>query len=431
MNRALVTCLALLLAGCLGDLVKPPGEDGGPGGGSADAAVPTDIDIRLATLVVDLDLDDFPDLVLLNDAPIAGERGVRVYFDKESGFLDQPDQVLSTESLHPLVATTGDFVGGGLLDLMVVARDDDDVPYLVLFEQDSQRSFIRAASTGFPDLSIGGGSVSMPEPVFAARTYIRESMAAVPGLVFGDLDMAVTLSITDWSAVSAIDDRPLATGSSTMNLAIPVPSAQPDRNDLLVLDKQGGIWLKNAGATPGDFGDAVDFPQRWAAHPRTFFVFDVQGDETPDFMTLDGSDLHVVQVTWVTDELGLTVRLLDPSPALPDGRGDALFATDIDGNAAMDLLILDDVQPPAADASHFGLLAAANVQTVDDGTISPANGRVDADRRHLGDPTRLVAGDFDRDGDVEVWVFDETLDFAMCLRPETYETDKIRFNECP
>ncbi len=437
MKRALASCLVVVLAGCLSNLDQPPGEDGGgPGGGdggSPDAIVPTDTDIRITTLVTDLDLEveAFPDLVLLNDAPMPGERSVQVYFDTPSGFFGEPDQVLSTEMLHPLVAATGDFIGGALHDVMVIARDDDDVPYVILFEQDTARSFVRAASTSFPGRTIGGGTVSMPEPVFAAKTYIQESMEVNPGLVFGDLDMALSISITDWGTVSAADDRPLVTGSSTMNLAIPVPSAQVDRNDLLVLDNQGGIWLKNDGGVPGDFGNPTDLTALWPDHQRAFFAFDVMGDDAPDFMTLDGADVSVGEVTWSGDVLDVTVRQMDQSPLLGDGRGDALFATDMDDIGGMDLLILDDIEPPADDTEHFQLLAARNIMPIDTTTISPMSGMFDSDVSHAGSPTRLVAGDFNRDGDVEVWVFDQTLDFKMCLVGEIYQTNKMRFNECP
>jgi len=153
------TFAALLLgaAGCLGDLVKPPGQDGGvdrDAGPEPDAGgtgeLPGDLAIRITTLVVDLNGNARPDLVLLNDPPTPADRGVLVYFDREQGFFGAPDAFLSTDDLHPLVATTGDFVGGAPLDLMVVANDEDATPYLFLFENGGQSSFSQAASQGRP-----------------------------------------------------------------------------------------------------------------------------------------------------------------------------------------------------------------------------------------------------------------------------------------
>jgi hypothetical protein len=156
----------------------------------------------------------------------------------------------------------------------------------------------------------------------------------------------------------------------------------------------------------------------------------VSGDDAPDFMTLSGSDLRVVENSWADNLPTLVPRTMNPSPSLPDGSGDALFATDIDDTGVMDLLILDDVEPPASGSDHFRLLVAGNIAPIDNSTTSPASGRIDVDSSHAGSPTRLVAGDFDGDGTVEVWVFDETLDLRMCLQAEIYQTDKIRFNEC-
>src|SRR4029079_18389320 len=151
--------------------------------------------------VADLDRDDLPDLTLVNDAPIANKRSVMVYFGKPTGVFEEPDLVLSTSELHPLVATKQDFNGGARYDLIVLARDDDGVPYLIVFEQTGDRVFTQVGSAGFAGRSIGGGTVSMPEPVFAVPTFIRQSALAPPGMVFGGLHQGVAVSTQDSSTV--------------------------------------------------------------------------------------------------------------------------------------------------------------------------------------------------------------------------------------
>ena len=442
MRIATCTATLLLAAGCLGDLVKPPGQDGGAsdgdGGGGRDASDPDasvpsgfdgDLAVRITTMVVDLNDNSYPDLVLLNDPSTAEDRGVLIYFDRQEDFFAAPDQFLAIESLHPLVATTGDFVGGAALDLMVVARSDDDTPYVIVLENTGESSFMMAKMQGFPGRALTAGSVESPTPVFAARTFIQDSAAAVPGLVFGDSDLALYLAPDDWQAVSASDDAVLdVVGTTTMNVALPIPSGENDRNDLLVLDNQGGYWVKNDGSVNGGYQAGPSaLPGLWEDFNRAFFVFDREGDGIPDFFTLDRTDLRVGTVSFTAPaDLEVDVRQLDPSPEFQDSFGDALFAVDVDGTGGVDLLILDEVE----EEGQFGLLAARNLENAGAGIISPSSGRVDVDATHVGDPTRLVAGDFDHDGVVEVWVFDAALESKLCLVGEVYSADMYRFNEC-
>lgn len=438
------TCAVMLLlaAGCLGDLVKPPGQDGGASGGDGggrdgadgpDAGIPSgfdgDLAVRITTMVVDLNDNGFPDLVLLNDPATGEDRGILIYFDRQQDFFAAPDQFVPIDSLHPLVATTGDFIGGAAVDLMVVARSDDDTPYIVLLENSGESELAIAKMQGFPGRTLTAGSVASPTPVFAARTFIQDSAAAVPGLVFGDSDLALYLAPDDWQAVSASDDAMLdVSGTTTMNVALPIPSAENDRNDLLVLDNQGGYWVKNDGSGSGGYqAGPSELPGLWEDFNRAFFVFDREGDGIPDFFTLDRTDLRVGLVSFTAPaDLGVDVRQLDPAPAFQDSFGDALFAVDVDGTGGVDLLILDEVE----EEGQFGLLAARNLENPGAGMISPSSGRVDVDATHVGDPTRLVAGDFDHDGVVEVWVFDAALASKLCLVGEVYDVDHYRFNEC-
>lgn len=443
MMRAATCAATLLLAtGCLGDLVKPPGQDGGTtgrdGGAGGDASDPDagtpsgfdgDLAVRITTMVVDLNDNSFPDLVLLNDPATAEDRGVLVYFDRQQDFFAAPDYFVPIESLHPLVATTGDFVGGAALDLMVIARSDDDTPYIVLLENSGESTFSIAKMQGFPGRTLTAGSVASPTPVFAARTFIQDSADAAPGLVFGDSDLALYLAPDDWQAVSASDDAVLdVSGSATMNVALPVPSEENDRNDLLVLDNQGGYWVKNDGSAGGGYqAGPSELPGLWEDFNRAFFVFDREGDGIPDFFTLDRTDLRVGTVSFTAPaDLEVDVRQLAPSPEFQDSFGDALFAIDVDGTGGVDLLILDEVE----DEGQFELLAARNLENSGAGIIAPSSGRVDVDATHVGDPTRLVAGDFDHDGVVEVWVFDAALESKLCLVGEVYSADMYRFNEC-
>ena len=441
MRAATYAALLLGAAGCLGDLVKPPGNDsgsiGGDGGsgrdGDPDAGDPDEFDgdlaIRITTMVVDLNGNGFPDLVLLNDPATPADRGVLVYFDREESFFAAPDRFLPTETLHPLVATTGDFAGGAALDLMVICSDEDDTPYVVLFENAGDSTFTTAAMQGFPGRQLSAGSVASPTPVFATRAFIRGSTDVVPGLVFGDSDLAVYLTPDNWATVTASDDALLDVGgSTTMNVALPIPSEEDDRNDLLVLDNQGGYWLQNDGSENGGYqAGPSELPGLWLDFNRAFFVFDFQGDDIPDFLTLDRMDLRIGAVSWTEPaSLDVDVRQLDPPPAFQDSYGDALFAADIDGINGMDVLILDEAERE----EQFGLHAARNLLDGNEGVIEPTSGRVDADTTHVGDPTRLVAGDFDHDGVVEVWVFDAALESRLCLIGEIYSADNYRFNEC-
>lgn len=438
------TCAAMMFcaAGCLGDLVKPPAQDGGTSDGDGGAgrdgaadpdagdtvAFPGDLAIRITTLVVDLNDNGKPDLVLLNDPAATGDRGVLVFFDRSEGFFDAPDQYLPTNDLHPLVATTGDFVGGAALDLMVVANADDDTPYVVLFEGSGDSTFTQGPQQGFPGRTITAGTVVDSTPVFAARTFLRGSTDFAPALVLGDSDLALTVSPDDWNAVSSTDDVLLDVGTTTMNFAAGVPSAEPDREDLFVVDNEGGIWLENNGSTEGGYqAGPTDLPG-WPEFNRAFFFFDFQVDGIPDFITLDRTFLDVGRLAW-DGELTMDVDRLTPEPSFGDSFGDALFAADIDGIPGMDFLILDDVKPGSPDDEHFGVHAARNIE-IDESGAFPVSGRVDVDASHLGDPTRLVAGDFDGDGVVEVWVFDPSLTTRMCLVGEVYQTDHYRFNEC-
>jgi hypothetical protein len=439
------TYAALLLgaAGCLGDLVKPPGNDGGSIGGDGgpgrdadpDAGDPDgfdgDLAIRITTMVVDLNGNGFPDLVLLNDPPTPADRGVLVYFDREEGFFAAPDRFLPTDSLHPLVATTGDFVGGAPIDLMVIATSDDDTPYVALFENSGASTFTETTIQGFPGRQLTAGSVTSPTPVFASRVFIRGSTEVVPGLVFGDSDLALYLTPDDWSQVTAADELPLDVGgTTTMNVALPLPSEEDDRNDLLVLDNQGGYWLENDGSEDGGYqAGPSELPGLWLDFNRAFFVFDLGIDAVPDFMTLDRMDLRVGSVSWTAPEnLDVDVRQLDPAPDFVDDFGEALFAVDVDGTGGVDLLVLDlDL---AGREGQFVLHAARNLENDGAGTITTSSGRIDVDASHSGEPTRLVAGDFDHDGVVEVWLFDAALEGRLCLIGEVYSADNYRFNEC-
>jgi hypothetical protein len=425
-------CAALLLAaGCLGDLVKPPGEDGGMGGGDAMApdaggtvAWPGDLAIR-TSLVADLNNDAYPDLVLLNDPETADDRGVLVFFDRQDGFFAAPDQFLSTAPLHPLVVVTGDFVGGAPLDLVVVASNADDDPYVVVFEGSGESSFAPKAQQGFPELELTAGTVAAPTPVFAAPVYISDTTQL--GLVFGDSDLAVMISPDDWTNLTTSDDVTIDVGTSTMNAVAGAPSAQENRQDLFVVDNERGYWLQNDGSATGGFGATPTELSPWAApNQRAFFFFDLEQDFIPDLMTLDQSVLEVGLLSWGADELSMNVYRLDPAPTLGDSYGEALFAADIDGIFGMDLLVLDDIDGD----DHFGIDAARNIAVVDADTMTPDTGRVDRDATHIGDPTRLVAGDFDRDGIVEVWVFDPSLALNMCLTGEIYDVDQFRFVAC-
>lgn len=430
------TFAALLLgaAGCLGDLVKPPSQDGGgdrDAGPEPDAGgtgeLPEDLAIRITTLVVDLNGNARPDLVLLNDPPTPADRGVVVYLDREQGFFSAPDAFLSTDDLHPLVATTGDFVGGAPLDLMVVANGDDGTPYLFVFENSGQSSFSQAASQGFPDRQVSAGSVDVPAPVFVTRAFIQGSTQAPPGVFFGDSDQAIYVTVDDWTQLSATDDIDVDVLTDTMNVALAVPSAELDRNDIVVLDNQGGYLLRNNGSPGGGFAEPTNGPGLWDDNQRAFFTFDFAADDAPDFITLDDQmDLRVGTVTWTApDTLDVDVKPLAPAPDFGDDVGDALFVTDIDGISGTDILVLDDVNGEEA----FWLHAARNV-FVDESAAVPDSGRIDVDATHIGNPTRLVAGDFDDDGDVEVWVFDPSLDFKSCLVGEIYDSDHYRFNPC-
>jgi hypothetical protein len=425
------TLVVLLLAGCLGDLTKPAGEDGGPGGGGD---WPGDLDIRITTLVADLNGNASPDLVLLNDPATEEDRGLLVFFDRASGFFEAPDQFLSTDGLHPLVAATDDFSGGAALDLMVVARAEDDSPYLIVFEGSGASSFAMVKTQGFPGSDLTAGSVSVPEPVFAARTYVLGSHDAPAGLVFGDLDDVFYVSIPsdrNWMMVTATDDVAIPSGSTTMNLALPILSAVDDRNDILLLDNQGAYRWQNDGADPAGFQAGSTFDGLWPDRRRAFFAFDIEADGIPDFMTLELDDLRVAHVSSSGAALDIDVRSVSASPVFGDGQGDALFAADVDGGGSIDLLLLDDVKPGSPNDERFILMAARNLTDNADGTtIDPESGRIDADDSWVGDPTRLVAGDFDVDGDVDVWVFDQTLGFKQCLEGEVFSGDMYRFKAC-
>jgi len=211
-----------------------------------------------------------------------------------------------------------------------------------------------------------------------------------------------------------------------MNVALAVPSAEPDRNDIVVLDNQGGHLLRNNGSPGGGFAEPTSVPGLWDDNSRAFFTFDLARDDVPDFITLDQMDLQVGTVTWTApDMLVVDVKPLTSAPDFGDDFGDALFVTDIDGLAGTDILVLDDVNGE----EEFWLHMARNVY-VDESAAVPDSGRVDVDDTHIGNPTRLVAGDFDGNGDVEVWVFDPSLDFKSCLVGEIYDNDHYRFNPC-
>ncbi len=444
MRRVSTYAAAMLLlgAGCLGDLDKPDAPDGGSidgspggdGGGDPDAGdtvqLPGDVAIRITTLVADLNGNGAPDLVLLNDPQTVADRGVLVYFDRREDFFAAPDQFLPTDELHPLVAAVGDFVGGAALDLMVVANDDSAAPYVFAFEGSGQSTFSQVVERGFPGRAVSAGSVGDETPVFATRAFVVGSHDQSPGLVFGDSDQALYVSVPDWTMVTASDDVSIDVGTTTMNVALPIPSAEDDRNDLLVLDNQGGFWLTNNGSVSGGFQTGPASSALWENNNRAFFVFDIEGDGIPDFMTLDQMQLHVGALSWAADDLTVDVRLMDPAPSFGDSFGDSLFAADIDGEAGMDLLVLDDVKPGSPDDEHFGLHVARNIMNVDSDTISTASGDIDVESSFVGDPTRVVAGDFDRDGTVEVWVFDASLELLMCLVGESGAGDSYHFNEC-
>ncbi len=443
MKRALATTFVLsLLAGCLGDLVKPAGRDGGPDddggagdGGSPDAATPgewpDDLAVRITTLVDKINDNERPDLVLLNDPDTPEDRGVLVLFDRPGGFFDAPDAFLSTQTVHPLVATTGDFLGGAPIDIMVVGqRDTDDAPFVIGFENNGDGTFTRRLLQALPGRAITAGSVESPTPAFAARTYIRDSSAAPPGLVFGDSQDALYLSVPeDWSVVRAGDEVSLdaAVSSETMNVAVPIPSMQADRNDLLVLDNQGAAWLSNTGIVEGGYQLEQNLNALWDNNNRAVFVFDFDADDILDFMTLDQMKLDVGHVKW-SSSLELDVRHLTPSPSFGDSFGDALFAADIDGVSGMDLLVLDNV----AASTTFGIHVARNVEDDADDPIAivPRSGSIDVIATYTGHPTRLVAGDFDGDGTVEVWAFDSSLGFKRCLVARVHGADELALDPC-
>lgn len=433
--RATWPALLLCAAGCLGDLVKPPGLDGGPGdggGGPPDArladagdtvAWPGDLAVRVTSLVRELNDNPYPDLVLLNDPATAADRGLLVLFDRQDGFFAAPDQFLSTGSLHPLVATAEDVVGDAAPDLIAICIDESMDPYVQVFEGIAGSRFDDSRPPeGFPAFELSAGSVDSPTPVFAAAVRIRGNPRR--DLVFGDLDSAVAVAPDDWDDLGSVE--PFSVDVSTsMNAAAAVPSAEAGREDLFLVDNDLAWWLANDGSEAGGFQSGPATFDAWDSFVRSFFFFDLQPDGVPDVMTLDRDILDVGVLSLDGDTPVMEDGLLDPAPVFADSYGEALFAIDMDGIAGMDLLILDW----RAEDSHFGLHAARNVE-IAGGSVEPASRRIDLDESHVGEPTRMVAGDFDHDDTVEVWLFDAGLTAPLCLVGEIYDTDHLRFVEC-
>ena len=98
----------------------------------------------------------------------------------------------------------------------------------------------------------------------------------------------------------------------------------------------------------------------------------------------------------------------------------------------VELLALDDTKPPASGSESSGLQLAGSLVVRDSTTIGAGTGGNDLHVFSAPSPTRLAVGDFDGDGDTEMWVFDSSLSQAdlRCFRAQRNALQAFKFSDC-
>jgi hypothetical protein len=438
--------LALVAAGCLAKPARPTddladagpadadttgtdsGADAGPscaGGeepGSLAATWPAGTLLGHQAQVVRLDDDCRDDAVLFGRLGGSGTHGIFVALGRPTGFLSGYDEVLLTPSnIVPLAIDVADVLGDDHVDIAVLADDADGEAVLLVYEGQGGTSFgaplSRVATGVFPS-----GTLAEPHPQYVR---VARTGPGVRGLVYGGLHAMSVLPVTDWtlSGFRAAIPVPLpGTGSGLyVQGVVPVPSARADTDDFLVVLQQSARWLEAVG--DGTWRDriGVTFGNE---QPRFAIFADVDGDGTTDAVGAGPFDLDVVLTTYPgAGDPALDGRVFTPFPDLGDMNPDGLAVRDLGAGPAPELVVLD---AEATDPSQSWLRIYDDVAAQGAGAIGPSTRGGDDDYvSTIAVAQRLVVGDFDGDGRVDIVPYrvEPTAAAPFCYRALPHPTD--------
>lgn len=375
--------------------------------------------------------------MLLNSSTTPASRSVLILLGRRDGmFLTGFDHQLDTLMLDPQAVAIGDFMGAsdGFLDLLVVARDDDD-GYILAYQGDGTGNFAPALQrplSFIPD----GGSVDEPVPVFAALVRVR-GVAPLDAVV-GDLDALAFVAPDEWTTAglagaggNTIDiPRPGGPDWVNANDAIAARSATDDRQDLVVVDNSDVIWLRNDDTTTGGFTNPLVFSNVFTTNnvARTTRLFDDNADGLPELATIFTEFETQVGYTGGTEaDPEFTMRQLGPPFDFADDENNDVWLGSLGAGSGDELVVLDDAVVDPTSIHIAGDLVPNG------SAITPETGLNDAEEFSAPAPRRIAVGDFDGDGTREIRTFDPTLDIdnTRCFHAVELGTGQFDFTDCP
>ena len=200
-----------------------------------------------------------------------------------------------------------------------------------------------------------------------------------------------------WSAINAVFPRPAVDDSGI-------------GDDLLVVELEQAVWLKNDGA--GAFGDAIVSPTSGAfAAKSPHLVPSLDGNEVPDVIAGGGVGFGAHMIAIDGSTVSMVARPWNQTFSVSDELEDLVFG-DLGGSDLPEVVALD------VDAAGIAPAQALLVDSVFDAGAEILPQTVDTFTFVGIEPIRGVATRFqalDEEGPLELWVFDASGDHR-CLQ---------------
>jgi hypothetical protein len=182
----------------------------------------------------------------------------------------------------------------------------------------------------------------------------------------------------------------------------------------------------------GGYLDSTDFSGVFmpTGVARTTRLFDQDHDGFPELATFHSTasgQVGYASGNPQTDTYRFDMYTLDPPITTVDDVNNDIWLGDLVGDAGDELLVLDDIMDGASRVHMAADLA------IDTTTIGAASGLNDQGPLSAPDPRRIIAGDFDGDGQREIRVFGPSLDAdnTRCLQPMRLPVPEYDFPDCP